>query len=103
MISFSQGKVCRLLAILLAMPVGLLLGQSQHYRLADLANAATHHLPALLKKQAEINEAKAALSETRHGFLPQIRASEQVNIGTDNSIAGSYLPIGITVSSSAGV
>jgi outer membrane protein TolC len=73
------------------------------YSLSVLADSAEHYLPVIKQREAGINASKAGLTATRHSFLPQIRASEQVNIGTDNSLAGSYFTFGITPSTSSGV
>ncbi len=102
MITFCKRKICWLLNFLF-MAGGSVFAQQKDYRLPELVEAAKNHLPVLLQKQALINSAKASVTDTRHSFLPQLKISDQVNLGTDNSIAGSYLPIGITPSSSAGV
>ena len=62
-----------------------------------------YYYPSIQQKRALLNSAKAYSTETKHSFLPQLRLSEQLNIGSDNSLAGSYLPIGITPSTSAGI
>ena len=70
--------------------------------LASLANSADRYLPRLLQKRAELNSASANVIDTKHQFLPALRFNDQVNIGSDNSIAGSYFPYGIIPSTSAG-
>ena len=65
--------------------------------------ARIYYLPRLLQKKALVNSASAAVSETRHQFLPALRFNDQVNLGSDNSIAGSYFPYGIIPSTSSGV
>jgi outer membrane protein TolC len=77
--------------------------QQKTYHLSELTAAAAIQLPVIKQKQALLNGAKASLTDTRHSFLPQLKINDQVNLGTDNSLAGSYLPIGINPSSSAGV
>ena len=91
------------MCMLVCIPASFLSAQPKNYRLLELVTAASNHLPVLLQKQAFINSARASYTEVRHSFLPQVKVSDQVNIGTDNSLAGSYLPISITPSSSAGV
>ncbi|MDE3144301.1 MAG: TolC family protein, partial [Bacteroidota bacterium] len=71
--------------------------------LSDLTEAAKNYLPSLMQKRALVNSAKAFVTDTRHSFLPQLNVSEQINMGTDNSLAGSYFPFGITPSTSSGV
>jgi outer membrane protein TolC len=101
--AFFKRKFCRMLNIFLFISAGPVFAQQKNYHLPELIDAAKTHLPVLLQKQAFINSAKASYIEIKHSFLPQVRVSDQVNIGTDNSLAGSYLPISITPSSSAGV
>lgn len=101
--AFFTGKGRVALSALMCLSAMAAIAQQKRYPLSALAQAAEKHLPVLLQKQALINGARASFTEVKHSFLPQIRASDQVNLGTDNSLAGSYLPIGITPSSSAGV
>lgn len=77
--------------------------QSQQLSLKDLVDSAKKNLPLLKQKQAQIESAKSNLSFTKHSFLPSLKFSEQVNIGTDNSIAGSLFSFGITPTSSGGI
>ena len=72
-------------------------------RLSALNDSADHYLPRLMQKRALVNSASAFITETRHQFLPVVRFNDQVNIGSDNSTAGSYFPYGIVPSTSSGV
>lgn len=101
--TFLQRKCCWHIGIILLIPTASIFAQEKSNSLADLIAATKNYYPSVLQKRALVNEAKAYSKETRHSFLPQIRISEQLNLGTDNSIAGSYLPIGITPSTSAGI
>ena len=103
MITFCTRKICCLWHLLLFIYAAPLFAQQKNYHLPQLIEAAKNHLPVLMQKRALLNGARAAVTDTRHSFLPQLKISDQVNLGSDNSIAGSYLPIGITPSSSAGV
>ena len=96
---FSIIKCCITLTVLYLCTNRL---QAQ-FSLSALADSAIHYLPVIKQREAGINASRAALTATQHSFLPQVRASEQVNIGTDNSLAGSYFTFGITPSTSAGV
>jgi outer membrane protein TolC len=96
---FSIIKCCITLTILDLCATHL---QAQ-FSLSALADSAIHYLPVIKQREAGVSASKAAFTATRHSFLPQVRASEQVNIGTDNSLAGSYFTFGITPSASAGV
>lgn len=71
--------------------------------LGELVDASRLHLPVLLQKQALVNSAQASVSDVKQSFLPQVRFSEQLNLGSDNSLAGSYFTMGMTPSTSAGV
>ena len=77
--------------------------QKQFLSLSALNDSADHYLPRILQKRALVNSSSAAITETRHQFLPAVRFNDQVNIGSDNSVAGSYFPYGIVPSTSSGV
>ncbi|MES2373872.1 MAG: TolC family protein [Bacteroidota bacterium] len=95
-------RKCVVVMGICCIPFFSLLAQKQ-YTLQDLVNASGEHMPALKQKQALVNAAKASVVEIKHSFLPQVRASEQLNIASDNSLAGSFFTFGITPSTSAGV
>jgi outer membrane protein TolC len=101
--TFFIRKNCWVCGICLLLLTVVASAQQKVYRLSELAAAATTQLPIIKQKQALLNGAKASLTDTRHSFLPQLKINDQVNLGTDNSLAGSYLPIGVNPSSSAGV
>jgi outer membrane protein TolC len=73
------------------------------YHIPDLIHAAIQHMPVLQQKQAQLNSAKAAVTDTRHSFLPQVKLAEQISLGTDNSLAGAVFPMGIMPSASGGI
>ncbi len=102
MITFPKRKGYKLLYICLVLPAFGLLGQT-HYNLQKLINVSENYLPVLKQKQALMNSAKASVTDIRHSFLPQLTLSDQLNIGSDNSLAGTLLPIGINPSTSGGV
>ena len=102
MITFLQRKSILLMGIYLLIPIYSLLAQ-QHYTLQNLIDVSVSHLPVLQQKQALVNSARASLMDVRHSLLPQLKLSEQLNMGSDNSLAGSSLPLGITPSTSGGV
>ncbi|HVU85636.1 MAG TPA: TolC family protein [Puia sp.] len=80
-----------------------LFAQPPVYSLSRLVDSALHHYPLILQKQALLNSAEAAVTDARHSFLPSLQANEQINLGTDNSIPGSYVSYGIIPSSSSGI
>ena len=77
--------------------------QQKNYSLADFVDSATHHMPVLLQKQALTDASKAAITDARHSFLPNAFIADELTLGTDNSIPGSYLSYGIVPSTSSGV
>jgi outer membrane protein TolC len=102
MATFHLRRCYLLIALIIAIPASCLFAQ-QHLSLQNLIDTARKNLPLLQQKQAFINASRAGITEIKHSFLPQVKFSDQLNMGSDNSIAGSYLPIGITPSTSAGV
>ena len=102
MVTFYKRKCKWLLSLLLLIPTLSVFAQQKN-TLADLIASADNHLPVLLQKKELVNASKAEVTDVRHSFLPQLQLSEQVNVGTDNSMAGSYFPFGIVPSTSSGV
>lgn len=76
---------------------------AQILTLKDLVDSAKRNSPLLKQKNALTESAKANLAFTKHSFLPSLKFSEQINIGTNNSIAGSLFSFGITPTSSGGI
>ena len=101
--TFCTRKCCFLVGILLLCPALSLLAQEKIYSLPNLIDASKNYLPSLMQKRALVNIAQAIVTDTKHSFLPQLKASEQVNMGSANSMAGSYLPLGYMPSTSAAV
>lgn len=102
MTTFYFRKCVVIIGLSLLTPVVSLFSQ-KHYSLSDLVEASRANLPVLKQKQALVEASRASVTDTRHSFLPQIKAGEQLNMGSDNSLAGSYFTFGITPSTSAGV
>lgn len=75
----------------------------KQYTLQELADAATHHLPLLLQKQALVNSAKAGVTDARHTFLPTLNTIDELNVASANSLPGAYETFGIIPSISGGV
>lgn len=98
----SQAVRLAWVAILLGMYAGTQ-AQPKNYSLAELMDSARKFLPAFQEKDALIHASEAQLTDTRHSFLPKAKVAEQVNIGSDNSLAGPYFSYGIIPSVSAGV
>lgn len=102
MTTFYFRKCVVIIGLSLLTPVVSLFSQ-KHYSLSDLVEASRANLPVLKQKQALVEASRASVTDTRHSFLPQLKAGEQLNMGSDNSLAGSYFTFGITPSTSAGV
>src|ERR1022692_1376564 len=77
--------------------------QQKNYSLSDFVDSALRHMPVLLQKKALVDAAKAGITDARHSFLPTAFVGDELTLGTDNSIPGSYLSYGIIPSSSSGV
>ena len=101
--TFYIRKCCWLFGIIVLIPSAFVCAQGKPITLVELVAASKNYYPSIQQKRALVNSAKAYTTDTRHSFLPQMRVSEQLNLSTDNSLAGSYLPIGITPSTSAGI
>ena len=99
MITFLQRKCVLFCAIFLIL--NNLQAQKHYYTLNQLVNASQAYLPLLKQQQSIINSAQANVTDVKHSFLPQLKISDEINIGTDNSAAGAYLPI-ITIPSASG-
>ena len=97
-------RKCYLVSVaLLLVPALSLFSQTKKYSLISLVDSGQNYLPVLMQKKALINAATARITDTRHSFLPQLKFSEQLNIGSANSIEGSYFTFGITPSTSGSI
>jgi outer membrane protein TolC len=103
MFSFRTGKRVACISVFILWLASPVFSQKPFLSLAALSDSAEHYLPRLLEKKALVNSASAYITETRNQFLPAFRFNDQVNIGTDNSAAGSYFSYGIVPSTSSGV
>ena len=103
MFSFLKGKRAASTVIFIVGFASPVLSQKPFLSLAALNDSADHYLPRLLEKKALVSSASSYITETKNQFLPFIRFNDQVNIASDNSLAGSYYSFGIIPSSSAGV
>jgi outer membrane protein TolC len=101
--TFYIRKCCWIFGIIVLIPSAFVYAQKKSITLSELVTASKLFYPNIQQKRALVNSAKANSTDTRHSFLPQIRITEQLNLSTDNSLAGSYLPFGITPATSAGI
>ena len=100
--SFNRRCYC-VLGIILLLPALSITAQSTNYSLPNLIDSAQNYLPLLMQKKALLGAAKAGVTDTRHSFLPQLTFSEQLNIGSANSMEGSYFTFGITPTTSGSI
>jgi outer membrane protein TolC len=103
MVTFCCRKYGCVLITLLLIPFLSLFAQQKNYSLPDLVDTAKNYLPQLMRKKALLSSAQAYVTDTRHSFLPGLKVNDQLDIGTDNSLASSYFPFGIVPSTSSGV
>ncbi len=103
MVPFITRKRCCVFGILFLVQASSLLAQSKTFSLLNLADSAKKNLPLLLQKKALIQAAQAAVTDTEHSFLPQLKFGEQLNIGSANSVAGSFFTFGMTPSTSGSI
>ena len=100
---YSSSWICRGMLAVILLVLAVFVQAQTVFNLQSLTDSATAFLPLLKQRESQINGAKSIITDTKHSFLPQLRAAEQLNLGTDNSLAGSYYGFGITPSTSAGV
>src|ERR1700760_4936929 len=105
MVTFCFRKSLWLSSILLLSPMLSLFAQSsgQSYTLPALIDSAQRHLPVLLQKKALIEASKAAVRDARDAYLPSSNLGDEVLIGTDNAVPGSYYSFGLIPSVTSGV
>jgi len=103
MVTFCIRKFRRAIGLLLLMPSLSLFAQQKKYSLKDFIDSAQRHLPVLQQKQALVEAARAGVTDAKHAFLPTSYIGDEVTVGTDNSIPGSYISFGIIPSTSSGV
>jgi len=103
MFSYHQSKWLTVLTVLILSPVLALFAQVKPYTLLNLTDSAKNYLPVLMQKKAITEAAKANITDTRHSFLPQLKFAEQLDIGSANSVAGTFFTFGITPSTSGSI
>ncbi len=103
MVSFPFGERRAVLSLVLLVIAAAALPAQRRLSLQQLVESSKKNLPVLQQKQALIGASQAVLTDVRHSFLPQVRFAEQLNIGSDNSLAGSYFTFGLIPSTSGGV
>ena len=100
--TFSGGNHFRFFLVALLIPISGIFGQKP-YSLSDLTDSALRNLPLLLEKKALVSSRQSAVTDEKHRYIPFLRANAQVNLGSDNSLPGTYFPMGIIPSTSSGI
>jgi len=96
-------KNFHIISLLFCLTSLFLKGQSRIYSLNELLDSSQVHYPAILEKQALYQSAIKRVQDTRHEFLPKSTIGDEITLGTNNSIPGSYISYGAIPSSSSGV
>lgn len=103
MVTFCCRKFLGVFSIVLLAPSLSLFAQQKKFSLADFIDSARRHLPALMQKKALADAAKAGVTDARHAYLPTSYLGDELTVGTDNSLPGSYVSFGIIPSTSSGL
>jgi outer membrane protein TolC len=75
----------------------------QSYSLPALIDSAQRHLPVLLQKKALIEASRAGVRDARDAYLPSSYLGDEILVGTDNALPGSYYSFGLIPSVTSGV
>lgn len=71
--------------------------------LKQAVDSALLNYPELKAKQLLVESAKSNLSDAKNQRLPSLKLSDQVDLGTANSLDGPYFPMGIIPSTSGSI
>ncbi len=66
-------------------------------------DSAMKNYPALKTKQFQIESANASVRDAKDQRLPSLKLHDQIDLGTDNGMGGSYFPMSIIPSTSGGI
>src|SRR6185312_8681078 len=106
MVSFCIRKLLWAGCLLLLRPTASLWAQSvraNSYSLPALIDSAQHHLPVLRQKKALVDAASAGIRDAKDAWLPTSNLGDEVVVGSDNSLPGSYYSFGMIPSVSSGI
>jgi len=70
-------------------------GNAQTLNLYDAVNKAVTNYPLLQQRQAEIAAGRAHVTTMKGNRLPSLTLEDQLDMGTNNSLQGSYLTFGM--------
>lgn len=106
MVSFCIRKLLWTGCIMLLCPSVSIWAQSVQatsWSLPALIDSAQRHLPLLQEKKALVDAARAGIRDARDYWLPNSYLGDEVLIGSDNSLPGSYYSFGMIPSVSSGI
>ncbi|MDQ0106474.1 outer membrane protein TolC [Chitinophaga terrae (ex Kim and Jung 2007)] len=96
------GKLCALLC-LLCYTSSSAQSAADSFSLHRAIALTMEHYPAIRAKASQVKAGEANLTDVKHNWYPALRLHEQVDVGTDNSIYGSYFTMGMIPSTSGGI
>jgi outer membrane protein TolC len=106
MVTFCIRKLLAAFGVLLLwpfIPLFAQVGLPQPYSLPALIDSAQRHLPLLRQKKALVDAAKAGIRDARDAYLPSSYVGDEISVGTDNAVPGSYYSFGLIPSVSSGI
>jgi outer membrane protein TolC len=107
MVTFCTRKSLWISSLVLLFPALSTLAQTkapqETWSLPTLIDSAMRHLPVLQQKKALIDAARAGVIDARHAYLPASFIGDEVSLGTDNAMPGSYYSFGLIPSVSGGI
>src|ERR1017187_3898841 len=77
--------------------------QSQTFSLKQAIDSAIKNYPQLKAKMLQVESAKMSLADAKNQRLPSLKLSDQIDIGTANSVEGSYFGMGLVPSTSGSI
>jgi outer membrane protein, adhesin transport system len=77
--------------------------QAQTLNLYDAVEKTISNYPLLRQRAAEVAAGRAHVTTVGSYRLPSLTLNDQVNVGTSNSMAGSYFPLGLVPSTSGSI
>jgi outer membrane protein TolC len=73
------------------------------FSMPALIDSAQHHLPVLRQKMALVEAAKAGIRDAKDAYLPTSFLGDELLVGSDNSLPGTYYSFGLIPSTSSGI
>lgn len=96
--SISLKRKCSMvMSLFLLLSAHNLSAQSRILSLQTLVDASQTNQPSILKKQAKISSAEAAVTDARHTALPLLKLHDQVSLASANGETGTFFPLGVIV------